>query len=85
MEVFRVVTATGNVTKPQAVESAKEFLSHALQDFEKFENTEHDKEIKQNLVKLASEMFKLNDVPHRLRWAEIVLTNQCRLVVHIIN
>ncbi len=79
MDLFRVVTATGDVSKPPAVESAKQFLAHALQDFDKFENTEHDKAIKKNLEKLSGEFFRLNDASHRLRWAENVLTNQCRL------
>ena len=36
MDLYRVVTATGDITKPTASESAKEFLDHALRDFDKF-------------------------------------------------
>jgi len=80
MDLFRVVTATGDVTKPAALESAQEFLAHALNDFNNFENTNLDKEIKENLINLSNEKFKLNDPAHRLRWTEEVLTNRCRMV-----
>ena len=36
MDLFRVVTATGDLSKPPAIESAREFLEHCLEDFEKF-------------------------------------------------
>lgn len=79
MDLFRVVTATGDVTKPAAVESAKEFLEHALKDFNNFINTDLDITIKENLYKLAKQMYKLDDPYHRLRWSEEVLTNRCRM------
>ena len=79
MDLFRVVTSTGDITRPIATESAQEFLSHALKGFENFQNTDHDKEIKENLINLSNQMFKLDDPSHRLRWTENVLTNRCRL------
>lgn len=79
MDLYRVVTATGDISKPVALESAKEFLKHALSDFEKFENTQHDKLIKTNLEKLYAEINIVFDSSHRLRWAENVLTNRCRI------
>ena len=79
MDLFRVVTATGDVTKPAAVESAKEFLAHALREFSNFQNTEHDKKIREELILLSGEMNKLQDPHHRLRWAENVLTSRCRM------
>lgn len=80
MDLFRVVTATGDITKPVALESAQEFLDHALKDFEHFQNTDHDKILKKNLIALSNQMFKLNDPYHRLRWTEDVLTTRCRLL-----
>lgn len=79
MDLFRVVTATGDVSKPPAVESAKEFLEHSIKDFEKFPNTNQDKKIKEELLKYLNEIFKLQEPAHRLRWTENVLTARCRL------
>ena len=79
MDLFRVVTATGDVSKPPAKESAREFLDHALNDFDKFENTYHEKKIKEELKQLYEEMFKLDEPNHRLRWTENVLTARCRI------
>lgn len=79
MDLFRVVTATGDISKPPAVESAKEFLSHSIKDFDKFPNTKQDENIKQELQKALDEMFKLTEPAHRLRWSENVLTARCRL------
>ena len=67
MDLFRVVTATGDITKPVALESVKEFMTHSLKDFENFKNTDHDKEIKSNLVTLSKELFKLEDPHHRFQ------------------
>jgi len=79
MDLFRVVTATGDTTKPVALESAKEFLNHALNDFDKFPNTKHDMEIKKNLITLSKDISKLNDSHYRSRWAENILTSRCRM------
>jgi len=79
MDLFRVVTATGDLSKPIPEKSAREFLEHSIKDFDKFPNTEHDAYIKQILQKSIGEMFKLQEPAHRLRWVENVLTARCRL------
>ena len=79
MDLFRVVTATGDITKPIALKSAKEFLDHALNDFDKFPNTKHDTEMKNNLIELSKEIFKLRDPHERSRWTENILTTRCRI------
>lgn len=79
MDLFRVVTSTGDVSKPPAIESAREFLDHAISDFDKFENTDHDQVIKNNLIELRNDISKLNNPPQRLHWAEDILTNRCRI------
>jgi len=79
MDLFRVVTAAGDITKPIALESVKEFLGHAINDFDKFPNTKHDIEMKNNLIELSKEIFKLHDPHYRLRWAENILTSRCRI------
>ena len=80
MDLFRVVTATGDVAKPPAVESAREFLEHSIVDFDKFPNNKHDLAIKKELERYLEELVRLQDPGHRLRWAEKVLTARCRLV-----
>lgn len=79
MDLYRVVTATGDVSKPASVESAREFLEHSINTFEKFSNRSHDIAIKQDLQHSLKEIFKLNEPHHRLRWVENVLTARCRL------
>ena len=79
MDLYRVVTAVGDLRKEPAKESAIEFLKHAIEEFDKFEKNEKDKEIRENLIVLNSHMDKLNDPLHRYRWAEHILTNRCRL------
>ena len=79
MDLFRVVTATGDIKKQVALESTTEFLNHAIKDFDKFKNTKHDLTIVKPLKVLSSEMFKLDDAAHRLKWTENILTNRCRL------
>ena len=79
MDLFRVVTATGDISKPPAIESAREFLEHSIKDFDKFPNNEHDTDIKRDLQQFLKEISKLQESAHRLRWAENVLTARCRL------
>lgn len=80
MDLYRVVTASGDVSKPPSTESVKEFLTHAISDFDKFQPTSLDLIIKENLIKLSKQTFKLKDSCHRLRWVEDVLTNRCRML-----
>ncbi len=79
MDLFRIVTATGDISKPASIESAREFLEHSIKMFEKFPNSNHDLTIKQDLEGFLSEIFKLQDTRRRLRWVEDVLTARCRL------
>ena len=79
MDIFRVVTATGNMSKPASIESAKEFLEHSIKGFEKFPNTDHDITIKQDLQRFLKEISKLQEPNQRLEWVENVLTARCRL------
>lgn len=81
MDLYRVVTATGDTSKEAAIESTKEFLEHAINDFKHFKNTKHDLQIKKTLEELNRTWFKLNDPVHRIFWTEDVLTSRCRLVL----
>uniref|UniRef100_A0A7C4XTT7 Uncharacterized protein n=1 Tax=candidate division WWE3 bacterium TaxID=2053526 RepID=A0A7C4XTT7_UNCKA len=79
MDLFRVVTASGDLSKPPATLSIKEFLEHAINDFNKFSGTSHDNAIRSKLQQLYNDMYRLEDFNHRLRWVEEVLTARCRL------
>lgn len=79
MDLFRVVTATSDISKPAAVESAREFLEHSIKMFEKFPNNTHDLTIKQDLERLLNDILKLQEEGHRLGWAKNVLAARCRL------
>lgn len=79
MDLFRVVTATGDISKPASIESAREFLEHSIKMFEKFPNNTHDLTIKHDLESFLSNILELQDASHRLRWVENILTARCRL------
>ena len=74
MDLFRVVTATGDVQSTPAIESAQEFLNHALLDFNKFETTTNDAKIKASLEELQNQLPNLSDPILRYRWADRILT-----------
>ncbi len=79
MDLFRIVTATGDLTKEIPQKSVKEFLEHADKDFDKIELSTHEKEIRNKLRILNSTFTDFADPKARLRWAEDVLTARCRL------
>jgi hypothetical protein len=79
MDLYRVVTATGDTSKPASIESAKQFLEHSLSEFDKFSPNEQDIDIKNDLQRLHRSIDELHDPRHRLRWTEDVLTARCRL------
>lgn len=79
MDLYRVVTASGDIRKPIAADSVKQFLEHAINDFDKFENNKHDKKLKENLLSSMSDLYNLKDPLQRLRWVENVLTTRCRM------
>lgn len=80
MDLFRVVTAAGDITTKFPYQSIKEFLNHAQSDFEKIPKTEHEQKLYKELALLANsiDQSKINN-PDRLRWAEKILTIRCRL------
>ena len=79
MDLYRVVTAAGDVSKDLPLESIKIFLNHADKDFEKLVLTAHEKELRKYLKKLAAKIDSLTDPSKRLRWTEDVMTTRCRL------
>lgn len=79
MDLLRLVTAVGNIQNPIPHKSVQEFLTHAIQDFDKTELTEKELALKNQLQKLDSSLPNLGDPSSRLRWAEDALTIRCRL------
>jgi hypothetical protein len=79
MDLFRVVTAVGNINNPIPQQSVKEFLMHAMKDFDKTTLNEREKELKIQLEKLCDSLPLLRDPLTRLKWAENVLTVRCRI------
>lgn len=79
MDLFRIVTATGDLTKKIPQKSVIAFLNHADKDFDKIELTQREKEIREKLRILADKLPELRDPEDRLRWTEDVMTARCRL------
>ena len=81
MDLFRVITASGDITKEPAIESIKTFLNHATNDFNKTNLDEREESIKKDLEALATKTEQLSDPHKRLRWTENIMTLRCRLWV----
>ncbi len=79
MDLHRVVTATGDVSKEAEVDSAKIFLEHADADFDKIRLSPREKMLRQELNELSESIDALENPYARLRWVEDVLTVRCRL------
>lgn len=79
MDLYRVVTAAGDIGKEIPLDSIQIFLNHADKDFGKIDLTPHEKELRSHLKNLAAKVGSLNNPNGRLRWAEDVLTTRCRL------
>lgn len=80
MDLYRVVTATGDIRKEVPKKSVEDFLDHALLDFKKVELNKRESILRQELKKLKKEFeHAVADPFNRLKWAEDVLTVRCRL------
>lgn len=79
MDLYRVVTAAGNINKELPKLSVIEFMEHANKDFNKTELSDSEKKLKQELQQLLHQLPKIKDPLSRLRWAEDVMTIRCRL------
>lgn len=79
MDLFRVVTATGDLTKEAPIESVKTFMEHADKDFDKIKLNSREKKIRKEIKALATNLEALSNPRSRLEWAEDVLTARCRL------
>ena len=80
MDLYRLVTAAGDLNNNISTESLLEFLNHAELDFNKIELNERENELKNELLVLKKEVHNCLENPtKRLRWTEDILTIRCRL------
>jgi hypothetical protein len=79
MDLHRVVTAAGDISKPLPKDSIEEFLNHAIKDFNKIETTPLEETLKKQLIVLSKKTDTLIDPHKRLIWAEDVVTIRCRI------
>lgn len=79
MDLYRVVTAVGNLNTEIPLKSANEFITHAINDFNKTKLTEKELKMKTQLESLKTSLSLITDPHTRLRWTEDVLTIRCRL------
>jgi hypothetical protein len=79
MDLFRVVTATGDITKEIPMESVVTFIKHADKDFDKIDLTDQEKMLRGKLKELLKILPTIQDPKSRLRWAEDVMTTLCML------
>lgn len=79
MDLYRIVTAAGNIKNDLPRISIKAFLSHAIKDFNKIKLTKLQSDLKKELIYLQEKVDGLNNPFDRLRWAEKILTIRCRL------
>jgi hypothetical protein len=79
MDLYRVVTAAGNINNELPKQSINEFMQHAVKDFDKVELNEHERMLRQQLIDLITGLNFIKDPLERLRWTEKVLTVRCRL------
>ena len=79
MDLHRIVTASGDISKPLPIQSIKEFLTHAQNDFNKIEVTPLEEALKDQLINLSKNLEDLKDLSKRLIWTEDILTIRCRM------
>jgi hypothetical protein len=79
MDLHRVVNAAGDISKPFPKESIKEFLNHAIKDFNKIETSPLEETLKQQLIELSTKVDTLLDPHKRLMWTEDIVTIRCRV------
>lgn len=79
MDLYRVVTASGDISKNMPKESVIEFMKHADKDFDKIELEEREKTLRKKLQNLLLNIDVTKDPQERLKWAEDVLTLRCLL------
>jgi hypothetical protein len=79
MDLFRVVTATGDVSKELPTQSIVEFMEHVRKIWDSVELTNRENALKQEFLQLQDQLPQIKDTPSRLKWAEKILTIRCRL------
>ena len=79
MDLYRVVTASGNISRKLPKQSVVEFMKHADKDFEKTKLTKREQMLRGQLKDLLKKLPNIKGSRSRLIWAEDVMTIRCRL------
>lgn len=79
MDLHRVATAVGDISKPLPRKSAEEFLTHAISDFNKISMTPLEQTLRDQLVALSKNINNLADPHDRLVWTDDIITIRCRV------
>ena len=79
MDLHRVVTASGDMSKELPQQSVIEFMEHADKDFGKTDLTQKEQSLRLQLQNLLKDLPNIKDPLSRLRWTEDVMTIRCRL------
>lgn len=79
MDLYRIITATGDIRKEIPRESVKTFLEHADKDFDKIELSPREKELRNRIKTLKNSFSNLEDPKTRLRWTEDIMTTRSLL------
>ncbi len=79
MDLFRVVTAAGDLSQTLPYAHIKDFLDHANKDFDKTTLTPYEQKLRDKLLTKISVLNFLQDPLKRLRWTEDILTIRSQL------
>lgn len=79
MDLYRVVTAAGDIRNKLPIRLVSEFIAHADKDFDKTELNEKEKSLRKILKDLSQQLSSIKDDKARLKWTEDVMTIRCRL------
>lgn len=79
MDLHRVATASGDISKPLPKRSVEEFLTHAINDFAKIETTPLEETLRNQLLVLSKNIDNLSDPHKRLMWTDDIITIRCRV------
>jgi len=79
MDLHRVATAVGDISKPLPTQSVEEFLTHAISNFNKIDVTPLEQTLRDQLLTLFKNINNLADPHKRLVWTEDIITIRCRV------
>ncbi len=79
MDLYRVVTGTGDIRKELDKDYARIFLEHAKKEFTRIQLNTTERKLLNELETLDKSLDYVQDPHNRLRWVENIMTIRCRL------